>query len=84
VQWDLERNLYLQPLPYRSPQLGLVGESVRRYANEWTVAISDVTPLAHETHTIGRGTVSASVAPFKVPVPAAGASNRSGVPGSVL
>ncbi|MGW2764205.1 DUF4291 family protein [Streptomyces sp. NPDC001275] len=31
-----------------SLQLGLSGEAVRRYADEWTVAIRDVTPLAHE------------------------------------
>jgi hypothetical protein len=48
VQWDPERDLHLQPLPYRSLQLGLSGEAVRRYADEWTVAIRDVTPLAHE------------------------------------
>ncbi|MEW2492268.1 DUF4291 domain-containing protein [Streptomyces nodosus] len=48
VQWDPERDLHLQPLPYRSLQLGLSGEAVRRYADEWTVCIRDVTPLAHE------------------------------------
>ncbi|WP_436800797.1 DUF4291 family protein [Streptomyces avermitilis] len=46
IQWDPERDLRLQALPYRSPQLGLAGEAVRRYADEWTVTISDVTPLA--------------------------------------
>lgn len=46
VQWDPERDLRLQPLPYRSLQLGLSGEAARRYADEWTVAIRDVTPLA--------------------------------------
>ncbi|QWA23938.1 DUF4291 domain-containing protein [Streptomyces osmaniensis] len=50
VQWDPERDLRLQPLPYRSLQLGLSGEAVRRYADEWMVAIRDVTPLAHEIH----------------------------------
>ncbi|MET7378250.1 DUF4291 domain-containing protein [Streptomyces sp. NPDC005526] len=52
VQWDPERDLQLQPLPYRSLQLGLSGDAVRRYADEWTVSISDVTPLAHELHTL--------------------------------
>ncbi|MFE2418618.1 DUF4291 domain-containing protein [Streptomyces hokutonensis] len=56
VQWDPERDLRLRPLPYRSLQLGLSGEAVRRYADEWTVAIRDVTPLAHEIHAlVGRG-----------------------------
>ncbi|WP_372348888.1 DUF4291 domain-containing protein [Streptomyces sp. KL116D] len=50
VQWDPERDLHLRPLPYRSLQLGLAGEAVRRYADEWTVSIRDVTPLAREVH----------------------------------
>ncbi|MFC6067525.1 DUF4291 domain-containing protein [Streptomyces ochraceiscleroticus] len=50
VQWDPERDLRLRPLPYRSLQLGLAGEAARHYADEWTVAITDVTPLAHEIH----------------------------------
>ncbi|MER5793798.1 DUF4291 domain-containing protein [Streptomyces sp. NPDC001980] len=52
VQWDPERDLRLRPLPCRSLQLGLSGEAVRRYADEWTVAIRDVTPLAHEVHAL--------------------------------
>lgn len=52
VQWDPERDLRLQPLSYRSLQLGLSGEAVRRYADEWTVAIRDVTPLAREIHAL--------------------------------
>ncbi|MGP4090579.1 DUF4291 domain-containing protein [Streptomyces sp. KR55] len=52
VQWDPERDLHLQPLPHRSLQLGLSGEAVRRYADEWTVSISDVTPLAREIHAL--------------------------------
>ncbi|MCZ4605177.1 DUF4291 domain-containing protein [Streptomyces sp. Lzd4kr] len=55
VQWDPERDLHLQPLPYRSLQLGLSGEAVRRYADEWTVSIRDVTPLAHEIHALVNG-----------------------------
>ncbi|MER6271564.1 DUF4291 domain-containing protein [Streptomyces sp900105755] len=54
VQWDPERDLHLQPRPYRSLQLGLSGEAARRYADEWTVAIRDVTPLAHEIHALVR------------------------------
>ncbi|MFB7089379.1 DUF4291 domain-containing protein [Streptomyces sp. NPDC056296] len=54
IQWDPERDLRLQPLPYRSLQLGLSGETARLYADEWTVGIRDVTPLAHEIHTLVR------------------------------
>ncbi|MEU9622785.1 MULTISPECIES: DUF4291 domain-containing protein [unclassified Streptomyces] len=48
VQWDPERDLRLERLPYRSLQLGLSGEAARRYADEWTVSIRDVTPLARQ------------------------------------
>ncbi|MET9493335.1 DUF4291 domain-containing protein [Streptomyces sp. NPDC006552] len=48
VQWDPERDLRLRPLPHRSLQLGLAGEAVRRYADEWLVSVTDVTPLARE------------------------------------
>ena len=46
------RILQLQPLPYRSLQLGLSSEAARRYADEWTVAIRGVTALAHEIHAL--------------------------------
>ncbi|MBT2510631.1 DUF4291 domain-containing protein [Streptomyces sp. ISL-98] len=55
VQWDPERDLRLNPLPYRSLQLGLAGDAAGRYADEWTVSISDVTPLAREIHALVRG-----------------------------
>ncbi|WP_055585857.1 DUF4291 domain-containing protein [Peterkaempfera griseoplana] len=54
VQWDPERDLQLQPLPHRSLQLGLCGEAAARYADEWTVGITDVTPLAHRIHALVR------------------------------
>ncbi|WNI24721.1 DUF4291 domain-containing protein [Streptomyces sp. ITFR-16] len=54
VQWDPERDLHLNRLPHRSLQLGLSGEAARRYADEWTVQIRDVTPLARETHDLLR------------------------------
>ncbi len=42
-QWDPERDLYGQPLGYRSIQLGLRGEAVRKYVDEWIVDITDIT-----------------------------------------
>lgn len=73
IQWDPERDLCLKPLPYRSLQLGLSGEASRRYADEWTVAIRDVTPLAHEIHAlVARGdlTSAAALLPEERPYPA--------------
>ncbi|MGW7056879.1 DUF4291 domain-containing protein [Streptomyces sp. NPDC054887] len=52
VQWDPERDVHLNQLPYRSLQLGLAGEAAGRYADEWTVSITDVTPLARDIHAL--------------------------------
>ncbi|MER5640784.1 DUF4291 domain-containing protein [Kitasatospora sp. NPDC002227] len=46
VQWDPERNLALQPQRCRSLQLGLRGEAVERYLDEWIERIEDVSALA--------------------------------------
>jgi hypothetical protein len=46
VQWDPERSIRLAPLSYRSLQVGLSGEAVELYVDEWTVAITDVTSTA--------------------------------------
>ncbi|MEU6523415.1 DUF4291 domain-containing protein [Streptomyces sp. NPDC046924] len=54
VQWDPERDVRLRPLAHRSLQLGLAGEAARRYADEWTVSVTDVTALAHEVHGLVR------------------------------
>lgn len=75
VQWDPERDLHLNPLPYRSLQLGLAGEAARRYADEWTVSIRDVTPLAREIHTLlraGESATAAALLPRETPWPATG------------
>ncbi|ALV33893.1 DUF4291 domain-containing protein [Streptomyces sp. CdTB01] len=75
VQWDPERDLRLQPLPYRSLQLGLSGEAVRRYADEWLVSVRDVTPLAREIHalvTSGDLDTASGLLPKETPYPAQG------------
>ena len=43
VQWDPERDISGRPLGYRSIQLGLRGDAVRRYVNEWIRGITDIT-----------------------------------------
>jgi hypothetical protein len=61
VQWDPERSLLLQPLPWRSIQIGLSGEAVDRYVNQWITAITDITPLAGRIrHHVGSGNLSAA------------------------
>jgi hypothetical protein len=48
IQWDPERDLMLRPLPYRSLQIGLEGEAIVKYVEEWIVRIEDVTRSAHQ------------------------------------
>ena len=43
IQWDPERDLSLRSLDYRSIQIGLSGEAVDKYVDEWIVSINDVT-----------------------------------------
>jgi len=50
IQWDPERDVFLNPLPHRAIQIGLSGEAVERYASEWIQQITDVTELAHDIH----------------------------------
>lgn len=64
VQWDPERDPQLRELPYRSLQLGLSGEASRRYADEWTVSVRDVTPLAHRIHELVRSGDLAAARPL--------------------
>ena len=48
VQWDPERTIRGKSLPRKSIQVGLSRHIIERYVNEWTVSISDVTPLVRK------------------------------------
>ena len=50
IQWDPERDLYLRPLPHRAIQIGIGGEAVPFYVNQWIQKITDITDFAHEIH----------------------------------
>lgn len=45
VQWDPERSLRLEPLSYRTIQIGLEGEAVNAYVDRWIQRIDDITDL---------------------------------------
>lgn len=47
-QWDPERDIWGNPLPYRSIQLGLRRDAVYQYVNEWIVNITDITEYVAE------------------------------------
>jgi len=50
IQWDPERDLHLQPLPYRSIQIGLGSAAVDLYVNRWIERMTDITETAHAIH----------------------------------
>jgi hypothetical protein len=72
VQWDPERSIRLGALPYRSLQVGLSGEAVDRYVDEWIVAVTDVTPTVqaiHELLRVGDDQAAAALLPTELPYP---------------
>ncbi|KAK2734325.1 hypothetical protein FQN55_002823 [Onygenales sp. PD_40] len=54
VQWDPERDVGLSPMGWRSLQVGLGGEAVERFVEEWVVGIRDVTGLMREVEGLVR------------------------------
>ncbi len=54
IQWDPERSVRLERLEHRTIQIGLSGNAVERYVDEWIVGIDDVTALAREAHKLVR------------------------------
>ncbi|MEO3870141.1 DUF4291 domain-containing protein [Nonomuraea sp. B12E4] len=54
IQWDPERGVRHEALPHRSIQIGLSGEAVPRYVEDWTLGITDVTDRVRELHTAVR------------------------------
>ncbi|MFI0469372.1 DUF4291 domain-containing protein [Saccharopolyspora sp. 5N102] len=72
VQWDPERDLHHRPLNHRSIQIGLGGAAVDRYVDDWTVSITDVTPLMRKTaELVAVGNLEAAEAalPAEAPYP---------------
>src|SRR4051812_9801176 len=50
IQWDPERDLLLQSLPYRSIQIGLSGIAVDLYTQNWITDIEDITSLCKDIY----------------------------------
>ena len=51
IQWDPERDFFGAPLPYRSIQIGLRNEAIKKYTSEWITKITEITELAHTIYT---------------------------------
>ncbi len=52
IQWDPERDLLLQALPWRTIQIGLGKEAVEHYVSQWITRITDIAPLTQRIHTL--------------------------------
>ncbi|MER7245692.1 DUF4291 domain-containing protein [Kribbella sp. NPDC000426] len=66
IQWDPEQTVTLTPQPrVRSIQIGLSGDAVRRYVNEWIVRLEDVTSEMQRVRDLAR--VSPSAAEAELP-----------------
>lgn len=50
IQWDPEKDIFLNSLPYRSIQIGLSGMAVEKYINDWIVSIEDITDFCKEVY----------------------------------
>ncbi|MFI7637205.1 DUF4291 domain-containing protein [Nonomuraea sp. NPDC049400] len=70
IQWDPERGVRHEALPYRSIQIGLSGEAVRRYVEEWTLGITDITDQAREVRAaVSGGADVSALLPVERPYP---------------
>ena len=52
VQWDPEKDIDGNDLPYRSIQIGLRGKAVEDYVNDWIVNITDITDYVNELYAL--------------------------------
>jgi hypothetical protein len=84
-QWDPERDLRLQPQSWRSLQIGLSGQAVHQYLDDWITGVTDATPLAHRIHALTLAGDTASAAgllpverPYPLPEPLAVRLDASG------
>jgi hypothetical protein len=48
IQWDPDRAPSGGQLPHRAIQIGLSGDAVRRYCDEWICAVTDITPVVRQ------------------------------------
>ena len=52
VQWDPEKDIFGNNLPYRSLQLGLRGSAVDEYVHDWIVNVTDITDYVNELYAL--------------------------------
>jgi hypothetical protein len=72
IQWDPERDLALNPLAWRSLQVGLGGKAANDYLHRWIVRIDDITTHVRDLHdhlTAGRTDAVHAGLPTEHPYP---------------
>ena len=52
VQWDPEKDIDGNNLPYRSLQLGLRGNAVNEYVHDWIVKVTDITDYVNDLNAL--------------------------------
>lgn len=50
IQWDPEKDIFLQSLDYRSIQIGLSGFAVEKYITDWIIQVDDITQYCKQIH----------------------------------
>lgn len=43
IQWDPDRDVYLEKMQRRTIQIGLSGEALKKYIHDWIISIEDIT-----------------------------------------
>ena len=52
IQWDPEKDIFLDKLDYRSIQVGLTGIAIDKYVNDWIVSIEDISEKCRDIHSL--------------------------------
>jgi hypothetical protein len=66
LQWDPDHDPYGNKLERRAVQLGLRGETLRKFASEWITEIEDITDFVKEEHRkVLAGELDKLVVPFE-------------------
>lgn len=69
-QWDPDHNPYGNPIERRAIQLGLRGDTVRKYAREWIIEIEDISDFVSEQRNfLTRSKISSLLTPREIIYP---------------
>ncbi len=73
LQWDPDHNPAGHKLERRAIQLGLRGEAIRQYSQEWIISIEDISDfVAEQRQHVASGTYKSLLTPSESPYPGAG------------